>query len=130
MLRLLKGYLRSRREKRPVFPKDLWNPKGIMAGGVDTKIYRKDIESYWGVTPFDVYAATETMFLGMQSWSRRFMTFLPDSVFLEFLPLGGPGNGRPLTERAPAGRSAGALRTLRGRNHSVPRHAPAALPPR
>jgi hypothetical protein len=89
MLRLLKGYLRSRREKRPVFPKDLWNPKGIMAGGVDTRIYRKEIESYWGVTPFDVYAATETMFLGMQSWSRRFMTFLPDSVFLEFRPLGG-----------------------------------------
>jgi hypothetical protein len=87
MLRLLKGYLRSRREGRPLYPRDLWNPKGIMAGGVDTGIYRQDIERYWGVSPLDVYAATETMFLGMQSWTRRQMTFLPDSVFLEFLPL-------------------------------------------
>jgi len=90
MLRLLKGYLKSRAEGRPVYPKDLWSPKGIMAGGVDTRIYLKEIETYWGVTPFDVYAATETMFLGMQSWARRHMSFLPDSVFLEFLPLPGP----------------------------------------
>jgi hypothetical protein len=87
LLRLLKGYLKSRADGRPVYPKDLWSPKGIMAGGVDTRIYRQDIETYWGVTPFDVYAATEAMFLGMQSWRRTYMTFLPDSVFLEFLPL-------------------------------------------
>lgn len=86
LARLARGYLRSRAQKRPLYPRDLWNPRGIMAGGVDTGIYKADIEKYWGVTPLDVYASTETMFLAMQSWTRNHMTFLPDSVFLEFLP--------------------------------------------
>jgi hypothetical protein len=86
LFRLLRGYLRSKAQKRPMYPRDLWNPRGLMAGGVDTSIYRDDIEKYWGVTPFDVYASTETMFLAMQSWTKTHMTFLPDSVFLEFLP--------------------------------------------
>jgi hypothetical protein len=100
LLRLLRGYLKSRVERRALYPKDLWNPKGIMAGGVDTGIYRRDIERYWGVSPLDVYAATETMFLGMQSWTRGHMTFLPDSVFLEFLPLTGREEG-PQAQRQP-----------------------------
>jgi hypothetical protein len=91
LYRLLRGYLRSRAQNRPVYPRDLWNPRGIMAGGVDTSIYREDIEKYWGVTPFDVYASTETMFLAMQSWTKTHMTLLPDSVFLEFLPHDGSG---------------------------------------
>jgi hypothetical protein len=86
LFRLVRGYLKSRAKGRPVYPRDLWSPRGIMAGGVDTSIYRDDIEKFWGVTPFDVYASTETMFLAMQSWTKTHMTFLPDSVFLEFLP--------------------------------------------
>jgi hypothetical protein len=86
LLRLARGYMKSRAQGRPVYPRDLWSPRGIMAGGVDTSIYRNDIEKYWGVIPFDVYASTETMFLAMQSWTKTHMTFLPDSVFLEFLP--------------------------------------------
>jgi len=100
MLRLARAYLRSRAERRPMYPKDLWRPKGIMAGGVDTGIYLRDIEAFWGVTPLDVYAATETMFLGMQSWSRKHMTFLPDSVFLEFLPLA-PGGAEASGDAEP-----------------------------
>lgn len=98
LARLLRGVLRSRIQRRPIYPKDLWSPRGIMAGGVDTSIYRAEIEKYWGVTPFDVYASTETMFLGMQSWTRSFMTFLPDSVFLEFRPhADSTPNGEPQT---------------------------------
>jgi hypothetical protein len=62
-----------------------------MASGVDANIYREEIEKYWGITPFDVYVSTETMFIAMQSWTRKNMTFLPDSVFLEFLPLSEQG---------------------------------------
>jgi hypothetical protein len=105
LFRLLRAYLRSRAQNRPVYPKDLWNPRGIMAGGVDTRIYRDDIEKYWGVTPFDVYASTETMFLGMQSWTKTHMTLLPDSVFLEFLPHD-PGAAEPGTDGRSGGRAA------------------------
>jgi hypothetical protein len=40
-----------------------------------------------------VYASTETMFVAMQGLTRAHMTFLPDSVFLEFLPLEKSGEG-------------------------------------
>jgi hypothetical protein len=84
--RMLRGWRRSHREGRPIYPKDLWQPKGIMAGGLDIAIYRDDIEKYWGVRPFDIYAASETMFLGLQGWNKRSLTPLADSVFMEFLP--------------------------------------------
>ena len=58
-----------------------------MAAGVDASIYREDVKRYWGVTLFDAYACTETMVIAMQSWTKKHMTFLSDSVFLEFLPL-------------------------------------------
>jgi hypothetical protein len=95
LLRMARGYMRSRIEGRPVYPRDLWNPRGIMAGGVDTAIYRDDITKYWGVTPLDVYASTETLFLAMQSWTKAHMTFLPDSAFLEFLPHSERGGAAP-----------------------------------
>jgi hypothetical protein len=95
LFRLLRGLLRSKIQKRPVYPRDLWSPKGIMAGGVDASIYRDEIEKYWGVTPFDVYVSTETMFVAMQSWAKAHMTFLPDSVFLEFVPHTGREGAEP-----------------------------------
>ena len=99
LLRLLRGMVRSRIQNRPVYPRDLWRPKGIMAGGVDASIYRDDIEKYWGATPFDMYASTETMFMAMQSWSKAHMTFLPDSVFLEFVPHDGREGAEPRRDR-------------------------------
>jgi hypothetical protein len=86
MFRLLRGLLRSRIQKRPIYPRDLWSPKGILAAGVDASIYREDVKRYWGVTLFDAYACTETMVIAMQSWTKTHMTFLPDSVYLEFIP--------------------------------------------
>ena len=84
--RMLRAWLRSRAQNRPIYPRDLWQPKGIIASGLDMSIYRDEIEKYWGVQPFDVYASTETMLLAMQSWNKKHMTFLPDAVFLEFQP--------------------------------------------
>jgi len=89
MFRFLKGWIRSKREKRTLLPKDLWSPKAIVSGGVDTTIYKNDIAHYWGTEPFDFYVATETFFLAMQAWNKKAMTFLPDSVFLEFIPESG-----------------------------------------
>jgi hypothetical protein len=84
--RMLRAWRRSRLAGRPIYPRDLWTPKGIMAGGLDIAIYRQDIERYWGVRPFDVYASSETMFLALQGWNKKALTPLADSVFMEFLP--------------------------------------------
>ena len=45
---LLRAWLRSKREKRPILPKDLWPARAIVTGGVDTTIYKDDIAYYWG----------------------------------------------------------------------------------
>ena len=99
LFRLLRALLRSWIQKRPVYPRDLWSPRGMIISGVDASIYREDIVRYWGVTPFDMYASTETMFMAMQSWTRAHMTFLPDSVFLEFVPHKGGEEAEPRHDR-------------------------------
>ena len=86
--RMLRALIRSKREKRGILPKDMWSPKAIMAGGVDTAIYRDDVEHYWGTKPYEFYICTEVFFLAVESWNRRGMVFVPDSAFLEFIPCG------------------------------------------
>lgn len=84
--RLTRAWVRSKREKRPILPKDLWAPKAVMAAGVDTTIYRDDIIRYWGQEPYESYVCNETFVLAIQSWNRKWMTFLPDMAFYEFIP--------------------------------------------
>ncbi len=86
LARLVRALARSRREGRPLYPRDLWHPKGILAAGLDMEIYRDEITGYWGVPPFNAYVATEGMILGMQAWNKRHLTLIADSAFYEFLP--------------------------------------------
>ena len=58
----------------------------IVAGGMDSNIYKADVAYYWGMEPFDFYVSTETLLVAMQAWNKKTMTFMPDSVFLEFIP--------------------------------------------
>ncbi|NOZ73183.1 MAG: GH3 auxin-responsive promoter family protein [Chloroflexi bacterium] len=87
MFRLTRALIRSRMAGRPLLPKDLWTVKSAMCGGTDTSLYKKTIEEYWGVTPYELYAATE---LGgtaaVQAWNRRGLYFFPDVAFYEFIP--------------------------------------------
>lgn len=84
--RLLNGFIRAKLAKRNMLPKDIWNVKSIMTGGMDTDVYRKRIEYYWGNMPLEGYACTEGGMLGMQSWSFKGMTLFPDCNFYEFIP--------------------------------------------
>ena len=68
-----------------MLPKDLWEPKGILCVGMDTSLYKQDIAYYWGSEPFDFYASAETFIFAMQAWNKKAMTFIPDSVFVEFI---------------------------------------------
>ena len=67
-------------------PKDIWPTKVIMAGGMDTLIYREDIARLWGNKPYELYGCAEVFFLAMHSWKKDGMVFLPDTAFLEFIP--------------------------------------------
>jgi protein-S-isoprenylcysteine O-methyltransferase Ste14 len=84
--RLVKGYLKSKIAHRDLLPKDLWSPKGIMAGGADTAIYRNKIKEMWGKYPLDLYAFTEGGPIAVQTWGYDGMTFFPSLNFYEFIP--------------------------------------------
>ncbi|MFC2056220.1 GH3 auxin-responsive promoter family protein [Chloroflexota bacterium] len=83
---VLRGKLRSKREHRNMLPKDMWPTKTIMVGGMDAHIYRDEISKYWGHIPYEFYISSESFHIAMQSWNRKWMTFVPDMVFLEFIP--------------------------------------------
>lgn len=86
ILRLLRAWLRAKREKRTILPKDLWPVKAIWTGGVDVVIYKDDISHYWGIEPYECYGCSESVLLALPDWNRRGMVFFPDLVFLEFIP--------------------------------------------
>jgi hypothetical protein len=84
--RLFRAWLHSKLEKRLMLPKDLWSPKGIIAGGTDTSIYKEHVAYYWGTTPLEIYGGTEVPSTAVQNWNKKWMTFIPHSAFLEFIP--------------------------------------------
>jgi hypothetical protein len=86
VLRLFRGWLRSKREKRTLLPKDLWAARAIVTGGMDTSIYKDDLVRYWGIEPYEFYVCAETYILAMQAWNKKGMVFVPDCAFLEFIP--------------------------------------------
>jgi len=86
LCRLLRGWLSSRTKKRPILPRDLWRPKGILVGGADTSIYKDRVTYYWGKIPFEVYGSCECISIAAQNWKKRWLAFLPHLAFWEFIP--------------------------------------------
>jgi len=86
LFRLVGAWLRSRIGKRAILPKDLWQAKAILTVGVDTSIYKADISQYWGQIPYEIYGGTEVFPIAIQAWNKKWLTFLPDVAFLEFIP--------------------------------------------
>ena len=88
MWRLLKAYIRSKREGRPLLPKDLWHLDGLVCYGMDTALYKEQLQYYWGKEPLECFASSESGGMATQTWNRNWngMTFLPASCFLEFIP--------------------------------------------
>jgi len=84
--RLLKGLLKSKLAGRPILPRDLWNIKGILSGGLDSWVYKDKIKELWGRYPLDVYCGTEGGIIATQTWDYDSMTFVPNLNFLEFIP--------------------------------------------
>ncbi len=86
LMRLMRGFVRSKLEGRKMLPKDLWTLKALACGGADTSLYKDKIAYYWGVQPYEQYGSTEEGAIATQSWNKKYMTFFPDAVFLEFIP--------------------------------------------
>ncbi len=84
--RIIRGKVTARMRGGPMLPRDLWNIKGILTGGMDTSIYADRIEYYWGVRPLEFYAGTEFGVLALQTWDFKDLVFVPDFNFLEFIP--------------------------------------------
>ena len=85
LMRLAGAYLRSKAARRSMLPKDLWRAKALLVGGTDASIYKEKIAYYWGQTPYESYSATEASSMALQSWNKKWMTFVPDSAFYEFI---------------------------------------------
>ncbi len=81
-----RALVQSKMEKRPILPKDLWSVKAIISWGMDTDIYREQVHQYWGRYPYEFHACTEAGIMAMQSWTKKHLTFVPDSNFFEFIP--------------------------------------------
>ncbi len=87
LLRMVRALIRSKLARRPLLPRDIWQPKAVMAGGSDTALYREKIMYYWGVKPHEQYSSTETLgTAAVQAWDKKGLYFFPDAVCWEFIP--------------------------------------------
>ena len=86
LLRLAQAKVRSKLAGRGILPKDLWPMKALIGWGMDTSVYRKQVLESWGRYPYEFHACTEAGILAMQSWTKKDMTFVPYTNFLEFIP--------------------------------------------
>ena len=86
LARLTKGKVKSKLAGRPMMPKDIWSPKGLITFGIDGSIYREKIKEMWGRYPLDFHGCTEAPLIAMQTWDYQGLTFIPNLNFFEFIP--------------------------------------------
>jgi hypothetical protein len=86
LMRLMKGFVRSKLARRPMTPKDIWKVKGIIGGGTDAAIFKARVKELWGKYPIELYGGTEGGIYAMQTWDYEGMVFLPTLNFFEFIP--------------------------------------------
>lgn len=84
--RVSQAFLRSKLEHRHILPKDIWQLKSLICWGIDTEAYREQVYRYWGAYPYQFHACTEAGIMAVQSWTRKGLTFIPNSNFYEFIP--------------------------------------------
>ena len=92
----------TRIRDKPILPRHLYRPRGVICIGADSSFYERDIDYYWGKNPYEIYMATETGCLAFPDWTGDAMTFTPFSGFLEFIPeeeWGGENKGKSTIPR-------------------------------
>ncbi len=84
-LRIAGAVLKCTLRGRPLKPKDIWNVKGVLCGGMDTSIFKDKVAESWGRAPLEAYVATEFGGIATQSLSYDGLTFFPETNFWEFI---------------------------------------------
>ena len=84
--RLMKAWLKSKREKTSILPKDIWKLKGLICAGTDTSTLKKKIEEIWGIKPIEMFGGTEPACIATETWSKNGLVFFPDVCLFEFIP--------------------------------------------
>ncbi|MCI2056315.1 MAG: GH3 auxin-responsive promoter family protein [Oscillibacter sp.] len=84
--RFLQAKYISRRDDRPVQPKDIFHLKAMFYAGTDARCYRDRLTEAWGVVPTELAAGTEFTCIGAETWEHNGMPFFPDACFYEFIP--------------------------------------------
>lgn len=84
--RLLKAWIKSKREKKPIYPKDIWKLKGLICAGTDSASFKKEIEEFWGVKPLEIFGGTEPTCIASETWRKNGLVMFPDVCFYEFIP--------------------------------------------
>ena len=84
--RLLWRKMNAWLKHRNLLPRDIWGPKAIIAGGMDSALFRGQILEQWGCDPLELFGSTEGLFMGMQTWDRTTISLIPDFNFYEFIP--------------------------------------------
>lgn len=85
-LKLLLIKLITRIRDKPIVPRYLYRPRGIICTGVESYFHRQEIEYIWGKNPYDIYLAAETGCLALTDWTGDGLQFTPFTGFLEFIP--------------------------------------------
>jgi hypothetical protein len=84
--RLIRAWVKSKRENTPILPKDIWTLKGLICAGTDTATFKKKIENCWGIKPLEIFGGTEPTCIATETWSKNGLVFFPDVCFYEFIP--------------------------------------------
>lgn len=84
--RYIKAWIKSKVEKKPILPKDIWKLKGLICAGTDTANFKNLIEQYWGVRPLEIFGGTEATCIATETWSKNGLVFFPEVCFYEFIP--------------------------------------------
>lgn len=86
LFRLLRARYRSRRDKVPMLPKDIFKLDAFVCVGNDSTLYKPELERCWGIKPMEIAGGTEPTLIGTETWSRDGMVLYPDACFYEFIP--------------------------------------------
>jgi hypothetical protein len=84
--RMLMALLKAKLAGRGVYPKDVWNLRGVGTGGMDSTLFRERIKEYWGRYPLEIFASTEGGVIATQGWDYTTLTLVPQLNFFEFIP--------------------------------------------
>jgi hypothetical protein len=87
LFRLVRGMVKSKLRGGPLRPSDLWRPRGIICGGMDTSVYRERIRAMWGEYPREGYGCSEFGFIANQHYAGVGMVPNVKTCYLEFLEM-------------------------------------------